>query len=74
MYGVDTSVLVYSSMLIVYYGADFAYQAFELGEKSGDPGGLSYRFIIKSMIPISFVLTIISGIIFAHKNYLVLAR
>jgi TRAP-type mannitol/chloroaromatic compound transport system permease small subunit len=28
------------SLLITYYGFDFAYLAFEIGEKSGDPGGL----------------------------------
>jgi TRAP-type mannitol/chloroaromatic compound transport system permease small subunit len=49
------------SLLITYYGFDFAYLAFEIGEKSGDPGGLYYRFIIKSIIPLSFILVIISG-------------
>lgn len=57
------------SILIIYYGVDFAYQSFLLGEQSGDPGGLSYRFIIKSMIPISFVLVILSGAIKACDNY-----
>ncbi len=57
------------SLLIAYYGLDFAYQSFELGEKSGDPGGLTHRFIIKSMISISFILVITSGAIFAAKNY-----
>jgi TRAP-type mannitol/chloroaromatic compound transport system permease small subunit len=32
------------SLLITYYGFDFAYLAFEIGEKSGDPGGLSLVF------------------------------
>ncbi len=57
------------SLLTSYYGFDFAYQAFLLNEQSGDPGGLSHRFIIKSMISISFILVIISGIIFAQSNY-----
>lgn len=57
------------SLLIVYYGLDFAYQSFLLNEQSGDPGGLTHRFIIKSMISISFILVIISGVIFAHNNY-----
>jgi hypothetical protein len=35
------------SLLITYYGFDFAYLAFEIGEKSGDPGGLYYRFGVK---------------------------
>ncbi len=50
------------SILIVYHGSDFAYQSFELLEQSGDPGGLSYRFIIKSVIPLSFILLIMSSL------------
>lgn len=57
------------SLLISYYGLDFAYQSFLLNEQSSDPGGLMYRFIIKGMISISFVLVIISGMIFAQSNY-----
>ncbi|MBE8189389.1 MAG: TRAP transporter small permease subunit [Candidatus Thioglobus sp.] len=57
------------SLLVSYYGFDFAYQAFLLNEQSGDPGGLTQRFLIKSMIPISFILIIVSGVIFAQNNY-----
>ncbi|WP_428086200.1 TRAP transporter small permease subunit [Candidatus Thioglobus sp.] len=57
------------SLLIAFYGFDFAYSAYEISEVSADPGGLSHRFIIKSMIPISFVLVIISGFMFALDNY-----
>ncbi len=60
------------SILLIYNGFDFAYKAFELGEISGDPGGLSYRFIVKSLIPISFILVIISTIIFVQNNYKIL--
>lgn len=58
------------SVLISFDGFDFAYQSFLLNEQSSDPGGLPYRFIIKSIIPISFILVIISGFFFAHSNYL----
>jgi TRAP-type mannitol/chloroaromatic compound transport system permease small subunit len=57
------------SLLIAYYGIDFTYNAYEISEQSGDPGGLTYRFIIKSIIPISFILVIISGAFFAQDNY-----
>ena len=57
------------SILIIYYGMDFTYQSFLINEESGDPGGLSYRFIIKAIIPISFILVIISSFIFARDNY-----
>ena len=57
------------SLLIAYYGIDFTYNAYEISEQSGDPGGLTSRFIIKSIIPISFILVIISGAFFAQDNY-----
>ncbi|MCP4596640.1 TRAP transporter small permease subunit, partial [Neptuniibacter sp.] len=40
--------------LVAWYGVDFARESFELGEMSGDPGGLPYRWIIKSVIPFAF--------------------
>ena len=49
-------------LLVVWYGVDFAREAYQLGETSGDPGGLSHRWIIKSMIPISFSFMALSGI------------
>lgn len=33
-----------------------------IGEKSQDPGGLNNRFVIKSVIPLAFLLTFLSGI------------
>jgi len=68
------SFIVPISLIIIYYGFNFAYNAYSIGEQSGDPGGLQYRFIIKSIIPISFILVIISGIIFTKDNYKVLKK
>jgi len=47
---------------VVWYGYDFAREAYQLGETSGDPGGLPYRWIIKSMIPVSFGFMALSGL------------
>ena len=49
-------------LLVAYFGVDFAKQAYVLGETSGDPGGLPYRWIIKAMIPISFGFMALSGL------------
>lgn len=49
-------------LLVTWYGYDFAKEAYALGESSGDPGGLAYRWIIKSMIPVSFGLMALSGL------------
>ncbi|PML77795.1 TRAP transporter small permease subunit [Enterovibrio norvegicus] len=49
------------SVLIVYFGLDFANEALQLGESSGDPGGLPHRWIIKAMIPLSFLFIAVTG-------------
>ncbi|MDK2777363.1 MAG: TRAP transporter small permease subunit [Pseudomonadota bacterium] len=49
-------------LLVGWYGIDFTYEAFDLGEGSGDPGGLPYRWIIKAVIPFAFFATSVSGI------------
>jgi len=48
--------------LVADYGIGFAVNAYEIMEQSGDPGGLPYRWIIKSMITISFICVLISSL------------
>ena len=55
--------------LIAYYGIGFAQEAYALGEKSGDPGGLAYRWIIKAMISLSMILVLISSIGFMLRAW-----
>lgn len=55
-------LLIPFSILIIWFGIDFAYESFKLGEGSGDPGGLPYRWIIKAVIPFAFIAILISGI------------
>lgn len=43
-----------------------------IGEKSSDPGGLLNRFIIKGMVPLSFLLLTLSSVSFLIKNVSVL--
>lgn len=49
-------------LLVAWFGIDFAKESYALGETSGDPGGLAYRWVIKAMIPTSFIFMAISGI------------
>ncbi|WP_372834895.1 TRAP transporter small permease subunit [Pontibacterium sp.] len=49
------------ALLVAWYGVGFASEAYELGETSGDPGGLPYRWIIKAVIPFAFFSIAISG-------------
>lgn len=48
--------------LVTWFGIDFVKEAYELGESSGDPGGLPYRWIIKAAIPVSFGFMAVSGL------------
>jgi TRAP-type mannitol/chloroaromatic compound transport system permease small subunit len=56
------------ALLIGIGSIDYAYEAFQSGEQSGDPGGLTNRWIVKSLIPLSFFLLIITAIGFFIRN------
>jgi len=50
------------SFLVIYMGYDFVLQSFVQSEGSCDPGGLSYRFIVKSLMLLSFTLLILQSL------------
>ncbi len=49
------------SFLILYMGYDFVLQSFVQMEGSSDPGGLPYRFLVKSLMLLSFFLLILQS-------------
>jgi len=55
-------LLIPFCILVTKYGIDFTIESYKLGEGSGDPGGLPYRWIIKSVIPFAFIAITISGL------------
>ena len=56
------------SLLIGIGSIDYVVEAFQSGEQSGDPGGLTHRWIVKSLIPLSFFLLIITSVGFFIRN------
>lgn len=48
------------TLIILYYGSDYAYEAYSMGEGSGDPGGLPHRWIVRSVIPLSSFFLVLS--------------
>jgi TRAP-type mannitol/chloroaromatic compound transport system permease small subunit len=50
--------------LIVYGSYEFVMDSYTTNEISEDPGGLPYRWIIKAMIPFSFIFLLLCGINF----------
>ncbi|MFW2374412.1 MAG: TRAP transporter small permease subunit [Gammaproteobacteria bacterium] len=55
-------LLIPFTLLVAKYGIDFTIESYQLGERSGDPGGLPFRWLIKAMIPFAFISISISGI------------
>jgi len=60
------------SLLIVYVGFDFVLISFSQMEASSDPGGLSYRFLVKSLLPLAFVLLIVQTLSEVYKEFMYL--
>jgi TRAP-type mannitol/chloroaromatic compound transport system permease small subunit len=48
------------TVLILYYSWDYTFEAYEMGEGSGDPGGLPHRWIVRSVIPLSSIFLILA--------------
>ncbi len=59
-------------LVMVVLGARFAFDSFLLGEISDAPGGLPYRFLIKSTLPIGFFFLLLQGISMTFKQILVI--
>ena len=56
------------SILIVEGSVWYVQEAYTSGEVSGDPGGLPYRWLIKLVIPASFLFLIVSATGFVIRN------
>ena len=57
------------SILIIYIGLDFVEQSFIQNEASSNPGGLEYRFIVKSFMPLAFVFLALQALKDAYDNF-----
>jgi TRAP-type mannitol/chloroaromatic compound transport system permease small subunit len=55
--------------LLIFFGSlHFAGDSYKIGEISENPGGLPYRYLIKSMIPLSFALLIFTAFGYTVQN------
>ena len=67
MVGVVTFILPIA-LLVGLSSIGNAHEAYLSMEQSGDPGGLPYRWIVKALIPLSFLLLLITSIGYFIKN------
>jgi len=64
--------LIPLALLIIYGSWEFVMDSYESGEISQDPGGLPYRWLIKAMIPLSFIFLLFCAFNFIIHNINVL--
>ena len=57
------------SFLIIYIGVDFVSMSYLQNEASSNPGGLEYRFLVKSLMPLSFAFLSLQAIRDAKTNF-----
>ncbi|PLX99618.1 MAG: C4-dicarboxylate ABC transporter permease [Desulfuromonas sp.] len=60
--------LIPLAVLIANGSTWFVHEAYTQGEISGDPGGLTHRYLIKSVIPVAFVFLIVAAAGFVIRN------
>lgn len=56
------------ALLVSTGSVGFVMDSFSINEISEDPGGLTHRWIIKAMIPFSFIFLIVSSLGYVVKN------
>lgn len=64
--------LVPFCILVIWTSWNFVRSSFLMGEGSPNPGGLPARYLLKAVIPISFILLLLQGIATAFKSILTL--
>lgn len=64
--------LIPFSLLVIWTSQKFISMSYLTQETSPDPGGLPYRFLLKSMIPTGFVLVLLQGIAMTFRSFFTL--
>lgn len=57
------------SFLLIYIGVEFVHLSFVQNEASSNPGGLEYRFLVKSLLPLSFAFLALQALSDAKTNF-----
>jgi TRAP-type mannitol/chloroaromatic compound transport system permease small subunit len=50
------------SLAVIWLSIKYVQQAYVIGEQSQDPGGLPYRWLLKSLIPLGFALLFLQSV------------
>jgi TRAP-type mannitol/chloroaromatic compound transport system permease small subunit len=58
------------SVIVIWLSAPYVWQSWSIGEGTANPGGIDYRYVIKSLIPIGFALFFLQSLSEAIKSFL----
>ena len=64
--------LIPSCLMFIKTSIPFVVKSFEIMEGSPDPGGIPYRFLLKSCIPVGYTLLLLQGISLGLNSLLLL--
>ena len=57
-------------LIVIWLSIPYVNQSWSIGEGTANPGGIEYRYIVKSLIPIGFLLFFFQSLSQAIKSYL----
>ncbi len=58
------------SLIVIWLSMHYVLQSWSISEGSANPGGMDYRYIVKSLIPIGFAMFALQSLSEAIKSYL----
>jgi TRAP-type mannitol/chloroaromatic compound transport system permease small subunit len=61
-------------LIVIWLSIPYVYQSWSIGEGTANPGGIEYRYIVKSLIPIGFAVMFLQSLSEAIKSYLAMRR
>jgi len=56
-------------VIVIWLSIPYVYQSWSIGEGTANPGGIEYRYIVKSLIPIGFAVLFLQSLSQAIKSY-----
>lgn len=61
-------------VIVIWLSIPYVYQSWSIGEGTANPGGIEYRYIIKSLIPIGFAIMFLQSLSEAIKSAIAMRR
>ena len=61
-------------LIVIWLSIPYVYQSWSIGEGTANPGGIEYRYIIKSLIPIGFAIMFLQSLSEAIKSFIAMRR